>query len=207
MDIETWPGNPGQDSRDFQQYNTIFFGDTLFSEEQLRFQNIAKNKDMFDILDISEIDKSYYGLFKDDSQEILDRNLGYDIYTVFKTNPAGIVQKLPYEIVNPRLYKTADDVYSLYVVEHVLDGTDSDGKSRYRLQLREISVPDSPIYAHRTIPIQDIMGREVGSDMSGLAIYELVMSSFRPGDTRSSFFVLDNHQDGFHKIQCKNIIA
>lgn len=40
---------------------------------------------MFDILDVNEVDGSYYGLFRNDSKEVLERNLGYDIYTVFKT--------------------------------------------------------------------------------------------------------------------------
>lgn len=37
IDIEEWGGSPGKDNRDFRQYNTIFFGDSLFDESQLRF--------------------------------------------------------------------------------------------------------------------------------------------------------------------------
>ena len=149
-DVETWDGNPGSSPKDFLQYNTIFFGDSLFDEQQLRFQNISKNKDMYDILDVNEVDSCYYGLFRDDSQATLDRNLGYDIFTVFKTQPNGVVRKLPYEIVNPKMYRTADDLYSLYVVEQVPSSESSTG---FKQQLREISVPDSPIYAHRKIEI------------------------------------------------------
>ena len=65
-DCETWTGNPGELTTDFKPYNNLVFGDSLFDSEQLKFQNISKNKDMFDILDINEIDGCYYGLFKDE---------------------------------------------------------------------------------------------------------------------------------------------
>lgn len=77
---ETW-GSPSSDGK-FDQYNDIVFGDSLFNEDQLRFQNISKAKDMYDILDVEEIDGCYYGLYEDD---------GYDgpnpTYTLFKILP------------------------------------------------------------------------------------------------------------------------
>lgn len=105
------------------------FGDTLFNSEQLKFQNISKNKEMFDILDIDEVDGCYYGLFKDEKNSTDDETL----YTVFKTAPSykdargidrtGVVQRLPYKVVDPSLYRTNDDLYSLYVVEKTSGGT------------------------------------------------------------------------------------
>lgn len=127
-DMETWSGSPGMRDSHFRQYNTIVFGDSLFNESQLKFQNISKNKDMFDILDINEVDGCYYGLFKNNVNE------ADPTYTVFKTAPGvgadgkaddtGVVQRLPYEIVDPHMYRTADSLYSLYVVERVKDGVD-----------------------------------------------------------------------------------
>lgn len=48
------------------------FGDNLFDEGQFRFHNISKNKEMFDILDVNEVDGCYYGLFKDESEGAKD---------------------------------------------------------------------------------------------------------------------------------------
>lgn len=43
--------------------------------------------------------------------------------------------------------------------------------------------------------------------MDGFNIYELVMSDFRPGNTHSQFFVLDNAGTGFHKVSYRNKLA
>lgn len=100
IDVETLGGNPGSQPELFQQYNIIYFGDTLFNESQLKFQNISKNKEMFDILDIDEVDNCYYGLFKDITSDSDDK------YVVFKTTTSGVVQKLPYDICIPQLCRT-----------------------------------------------------------------------------------------------------
>jgi len=56
---------------------------------------------------------------------------------------------MPYRIVDPHLYRTSDSLlYSLYVVECTPSG---------RVQLREVSVPDSDLYPYRTIDLQGIM--------------------------------------------------
>ena len=216
VDIETWDENPGKSNDDFTQYNIIIFGDSLFNEQQLSFQNVSKKKDMFDILDINEVDGCYYGLFKDESTEAKEKNLEYDIYTIFKTAPLvsnggkktfnGVIQRLPYQIVNPRLYRTSDDLYSLYVVEQVQDGVDGDGKILYKPQLREISVPDSDLYEHRTIDLYGIL-REASRDENGrygidhnLVVKNLVMSSFKPGSGASSFFALTDQPEPFRRI-------
>ena len=79
---EIWYFRPGLDRRGYQQYNSIMFGDSLFDEGQLRFHNISKNKDMYDILDINEVDGRYYGLFKNENAGT-EVN-GKETYTVFK---------------------------------------------------------------------------------------------------------------------------
>ena len=56
------------------------FGDTLFDNNQLKFQNISKNKEMFDILDIYEVDGNYYGMFQDDTD-----GMDEGIFSVFKS--------------------------------------------------------------------------------------------------------------------------
>jgi hypothetical protein len=45
---------------------------------------------------VNEVDKNYYGLFKDDAKED-------DVYTVFKcpSEENGVVQRLPWRIVHP----------------------------------------------------------------------------------------------------------
>ena len=95
FNVEKWLGSPAG-NMSFSQYNTILFGDSLFDAAQLRFHNISKTKDMYDILDVNEVDKNYYGLFKDDTKED-------DVYTVFKCpeEENGVVQKLPWDIVHP----------------------------------------------------------------------------------------------------------
>ena len=97
---------------------------------------------MYDILDVNEVDKNYYGLFKDDTKED-------EVYTVFKcpSEENGVVQRLPWNIVHPQMYTTADSLYSLYVVQKDEDG---------RIVLRELSVPDANIYPEREIDIQKI---------------------------------------------------
>ena len=200
-DVELWNGNPGQSESDYQQYNCLLFGDTLFSSDQLKFQNISKNKEMFDILDINEVDGCYYGLFKDELNSTDEET----VYAVFKTAPlykdargverTGVVQRLPYKIVDPSLYRTNGDLYSLYVIEKTADGI---------RQLREISVPDSEIYGSRTIPLQDLMdGMKKDSD-GDLIIHQMIMSEFMVGSSKSSFFVLSNWGEGFHKIYYTN---
>lgn len=206
VDMETWGNDPGTGAKDFQQYNTIFFGDTLFNEAQLKFQNIAKNKDMFDILDINEVDNCYYGLFKDESSATKDKNLGYDIYTVFKTAvDGGVVKRLPYEIVTPQMYRSSDDLYSLFAVTQIPVGVDSDGNTQYKLQLREISVPDNDLYVDRVVDIQDLLENTEQVDMSGgFSVSDVIMSSFRMKNVDSYFFTLSNK--GFHKFFYRNKI-
>ena len=81
---------------------------------------------MFDILDVNEVDGCYYGLFKD------KRSVDEETYTVFKTAaPGGVVQRLPYTIVVPSLFRTSDPLYSLFVVDRVEDG--ETGEPRLRL--------------------------------------------------------------------------
>ena len=111
----------------------------MFSENQLKFQNISKNKQMFDILDVQEVDGYYYGLFKNENN-----TSSKDTYTVFRCPyDEGTVERLSYDIVVPSLYVTSDDLYSLYVVDR------EDG----RLKLREISVPNSDPYVNRVFDI------------------------------------------------------
>lgn len=205
-DKESWVESPGFLTKHFLQYNTILTGDTLFDSEQLKFQNISKNKDMFDILDINEVDGCYYGLFKDELNSTKEQTL----YTVFKTaaqyidangvERTGVVQRLPYRIVDPNLYRTNDPLYSLYVVEQTSDG---------KIQLREVSVPDSELYANRTIPLQGIMESIPSVDggsstLDNFNVMQMVMSNFRLNDSKSSFFVLSDVEPGFHKIHYTN---
>ena len=199
---EVWDGSPGLNDYLFKKYNVIIFGDTLFNEDQLKFQNISKNKDMFEMLDVNEVDRCYYGLFRNDSKKMLNKNLGYDTYTVFKSAPdGGVVQRLPYEIVVPSLYRTKDDLFSLYSIVQVPVGKKEDGTDKYRIKLQELSVPDAPIYTHKDIDVQGIMdeaGVEIDDD---LTVTGAVLSDFIPGDGNSTFFILSNK--GFHKIVCK----
>ena len=158
-DCEIWNPCTGR----FEQYNTIMFGDTLFTNNQLSFQNISKNKEMFDILDVNEVDGCYYGLFKD----ITKSTEHEEIFTVFKTvdttlNPDGVIKRLPYEIVCPKIFRSSDELYSLWVVVRVPNGYEVDENGnhvvKYKIQLQEISVPEnSSIYKHRTIDVQDII--------------------------------------------------
>ena len=110
FNVERWKDSPSG-NMSFRKYNTVLFGDSLFDEAQLRFHNISKTKDMYDILDVNEVDKNYYGLFKDDTRD-------GEFYTVFKCpqEGKGVVQKLSWNISHPSMYTTADSLYSLYVV-------------------------------------------------------------------------------------------
>ena len=145
---EIWHSRPGLDKRGYQQYNSIIFGDSLFDEGQLRFHNISKNKDMYDILDINELDDCYYGLFKNDNGSEDEK----DTYVVFKTlAKGGVVQRLPWTILDPHMYRTNDNLYSLYVVSN----EPKQGET-YHPVLREISVPDSDEYPERVMDINKL---------------------------------------------------
>lgn len=149
---EIWYFRPGLDRRGYQQYNSIMFGDSLFDEGQLRFHNISKSKDMYDILDINEVDGRYYGLFKND-------NPGTDLegeatYTIFKCeSKGGVVQRLPWQILAPHMYRTNDSLYSLYVVSNEPTSEELTSGIKRHPVLREISVPDSHEYSDRIIDI------------------------------------------------------
>lgn len=187
--MESWKNSPGIATYHFLQYNNVMFGDTLFDNNQLKFQNISKNKEMFDILDIYEVDGNYYGMFDDDTEGTPD-----GIYAVFKSGlDSEVVQKLPYQITNPSFYRSVDDLYSLFVVEKVQQGNTED----YKTILREISVPDSDLYRDRVINIEDVIPKPDKVE-EPLEIKELIMSKFRPNDSKTTFFVLSNW--GFHKV-------
>jgi len=108
------------------------------------------------------------------------------------------VQKLPYEIVNPKFYRAEDDLYSLYVLERVKDGGSSE-QVKYRYRLREVSVPDSELYPGRVFELENILEAN-GFDVKDLAIHDIILSSFRIGSTSSSLFMLTNKGTGFQKI-------
>lgn len=205
MDVECWNGSPGSQYSQFKKYNTIMFGDYMFNEDQLKFQNVSKNKDMFEMLDVNDVDGCYYGLFRNDSQLAMAKNPDHDIYQVFKSAPSGgVVRRLPYEIVVPSLYRTKDDLFALYAVVQVPVGTDTYGNATYRLKLQEVSVPDTPVYTHKDIDIQGIMEQNGVDIDDDLQITGLVMDDFVPGNGNANFFVLSNK--GFHKISCKQRI-
>lgn len=155
-DCEEWLDSPGRKRSNHRQYNTIIFGDTLFSDHQMKFHNISQNKEMFDILDVDEVDGYYYGLFKTETYSRDGESTPTPTYTVFKTpDDGGVVERLPYEIIMPSLIRTKDNLYSLYVLIR-----DESGK----VKLQEISVPDSPLYEHRSIDIQDIITQALKTD-------------------------------------------
>ena len=114
---ETWKFRPGLGRDDYLQYNTIVFGDSLFDEGQLRFHNISKNKDMYELLSVDEAGGYYYGLFKNNDSN--SKFNGEDTYVVFKVGKSGgVVQRLPWQILVPHMYRTNDSLYSLYVVSN-----------------------------------------------------------------------------------------
>ena len=84
----------------------------------------------------------------------------------------------------PSLFRTVDDLYSLYVVVRNGDG---------KIGLQEISVPDEDIYTHRYIDIQEVMENsdsiEITED-NPLQISQLMMEKFRPGMPSTQFFAL-----------------
>ena len=190
---EVWDDNPGISESRFSIHNSIIFGDSLFTEQQLQFHNVSKNKEMLDILDVDEIDGRYYGLFADKNSSS-DGNMAYSI---FRTNDSdsrigGVVEMLPFKVVMPTLLRSADSLYSLYVLIE-----DENGKKC----LHEISVPNSPIYAHRRIDIEDIIGKETDLGDDGIEITQVMMHQFRCGrkdSGNSKMFVLSNV--GFHQI-------
>lgn len=137
---------------------------------------------MFDILDIHEVDGCYYGLFRNGESADSESR-----YTVFKTSDeGGVVRRLPWNIVHPGMIRTADDIYSLYVV-----ALDSDGST----YLQEISVPDEDLYADRRIPLEDIVvdsSANQGIEKGKLGITQVIMDNFRPGRMDTHFFMLSN---------------
>lgn len=191
MDLETWTGSPGNNKSLFRKYNTILFGNSLFDVNQMKFHSVSKNKEMFDIIDLDEVGGCYYGLFKDLTNSSEDGQ----VYVVFKTFPEGEqesipVQRLPYRISVPKMYRTLDDLYSIYVVED-------------NSVLREVSVPDSDMFSNRVIDLDGIL-RKHGKIPDGveLEIRQAILSRFKVGDSRTSFFVLSNL--GLHKIEYQN---
>ncbi len=87
--VEEWSGSPGNHHLDFQMYNSVMFGDSLFDDSQLKFQNVSRHKEMFDIIDVNDVDGCYYGLFKNEAEDedgkTMREKYGHDIYTVFRT--------------------------------------------------------------------------------------------------------------------------
>ena len=184
--VEIWSGSPS--AAKFNQFNTIIFGDSLFDEQQLKFHNMSKNKEMYDILDVNEVDGCYYGLFRNEGTR--DGESEEQTYTVFKTANkefGGVIHRLPYRIVVPSLFRTIDDLYSIYVVVK-----DDEGN----IGLQEISVPDEELYTHRYIDVQNVMANSDGIDITKdkpLQISQLMMDKFRPGKANTQFFTLSNY--------------
>ena len=139
---ETWENSPGMGYADYRQYNVLMFGDSSFNEGQLAFHNVSKNKEMYDILDVNEVDDCYYGLFRD-----VWKADGQEEYCVFKCPVDGVVQRLPWKVIDPHMYRSADPLYSLYVA-----AKDDDGKA----SMREVSVPDASEYVGRSIDLQGL---------------------------------------------------
>lgn len=194
---EAWLGRPGLDKNDYQLYNAIMFGDSLFDEGQLRFHNISKNKDMYDILDVNEIDGRYYGLFKNENDgSQID---GEDTYTVFKAEKdGGVVQRLPWQIINPHMFRTNDDLYALYVVSN-----EPVGEETLHPVLREITVPDTDEYPERVLDIYTLYKNNNGEGMRDaitdpVSVIDLLMDEFRLKSKEGRFFALTNK--GFHQI-------
>ena len=191
---EIWYFRPGLDRRGYQQYNSIMFGDSLFNEGQLRFHNISKNKDMYDILDINEVDGRYYGLFKNENAGT-EVN-GKETYTVFKAEKeGGVVQRLPWQILNKHMYRTNDQLYSLFVVSN-----EPEEGETYHPVLREISVPNSDEYPERVIDINKLFKDNNGENewKNDLDVYDLLMDEFKLKSKEGQMFALTNK--GFHKI-------
>lgn len=193
IDVETWSDNPGQSSSHFMQDNVILFGDSLFSPNQLKFQNISKNKEMFDILDIQEVDGYYYGLFKDDRKS---RERGKDTYTIFKCPmDEQTIDKLPFDVIIPKLYVTSDELYSLYVV------TEENG----RVKLQELSVPNSDPYVNRKFDIVDVFKcgcpKEDEKTWDDIEVKELMMDNFITDTVGDNSYIFSLSNKGFHEIK------
>lgn len=187
LDVETWVDSPGKE-HGFNPNVPVFFGDTLFNGSQIKFQNISKNKEMFDILDIQDVDGCFYGLFKNEN-----RPLGQVTYTAFKCPPTddGVVERLPYDIVLPQMYVTSDDLYSLYVVS-MEDGS---------LKLREISVPHSDLYVNRVFDIPTMLSKVLPDDeLEELDITQVMMQGFVTDTTNSSSHIDLISNKGFHRV-------
>lgn len=194
---ERWYFRPGADRNDFQMYNSIMFGDSLFDLGQLRFHNISKNKDMYDILDVNEIDGRYYGLFKNENKG--SEIHGQPTYTVFKAEKdGGVVQRLPWQILDRHMYRTNDSLYALYVVSN-----EPVGDEELHPVLREITVPDSDEYPERVLDIYNLYKDKNGEDERAyienpVSVIDLLMDEFRLKSKDGKFFALTNK--GFHRI-------
>lgn len=198
---ETWFNRPGLNRTDYLKYNAIMFGDSLFDEGQLRFHNISKNKDMYDILDVNEIDGRYYGLFKNDNE---GTGIGGNpTYIVFKVEQkGGVVTRLPWQILNPHMFRTNDSLYSLYVVSN-----EPVGDETYHPVLREITVPDAEEYPERVIDIYELYKNNNGEDSSDknykpVEVIDLLMDEFNLKSKEGKFFALTNK--GFHQIDYRD---
>ena len=192
---EIWHNRPGLGKDDYRMYNAIMFGDSLFDEGQLRFHNISKNKDMYDILDVNEIDGRYYGLFKNEDES----TEGNATYTVFKAEKdGGVVYRLPWQILNRHMFRTNDSLYSLYVVSN-----EPVGNETYHPVLREITVPDAEEYPERVIDIYELYKNNNGQGMRDattdpVSVIDLLMDEFKLKSKEGRFFALTNK--GFHQI-------
>ena len=193
IDIETWYDNPGW-KQGFKQDNLVFFGDNMFSENQMKFQVISRNKNMFDILDIQEVDGYYYGLFRDNEKSDMEHK---EHYVVFKCPyEDGTVDRLSYDIAIPHMYVTSDDLYSLYVVD----------RESGKLKLREISVPDTDPYVNRVFDIADMINDSIpDEDKDELNVSQVLMQSFITDTTNpiSHIDIMSNR--GFHRVTYERV--
>ena len=133
---------------------------------------------------------------------------------MFRTSlEGGVVERLPFNICEPKMFRTADDVYSLFVVEIVEDGANEDGTKKFRTQLREISVPNTDLYVDKVVDVQSLIERDLAErgvqprDISSeaLEIDAAIMQDFVFRKATSSFFVLSNK--GFYRIFYTNKIG
>lgn len=100
---------------------------------------------------------------------------------------------MPYDIIYPKIFRTNDTLYSLYVII----------RENGHVKLHEISVPDSPLYAYRSIDLESIFVDNIDDlEYGDLNVNDLLIQQFIPGKAKSNFFVLSNI--GFHKIWYKN---
>lgn len=110
---------------------------------------------------------------------------------------------MPYKILYPRLYRTADNLYSLYVLmEDEVRSGDGETVVSTKPILREISVPgQDSLYTGRTIDIFNILKRS-GYDTDGMEMLTVIMSKFKVGAASTKFFVLTNK--GLFKVGYQN---